>query len=327
MERVSSVLVYVGGDHKIGDAVIKLPMALAVRRAFPEARITWLAGIGRSALAHELSGLVAGALDEVVESAGIGCSWRELIGPRPLGGRRFDVIVDTQLYFLSTLAVRRIPHRRFISGTAGFLFSHVRPKGNARPPEVTRQLAQLLELACGREVDWSNHVDLPDAARAEAARLLPGGAVYVGFAPGSAEERKRWPLDRFIAVAREQAGAGRVPVFLLGPQEAGWVETVRDALPGALLPLQSAAAMTPELTVALGERLAVAVSNDCGAAHLLALSKVAMVSLFGPSNSRKFRPFTPRCEVFDARTWGSSEIGAIPVAAISPAVDRLLAAD
>lgn len=325
MDNVSSVLVYVGGDHKIGDAVIKLPLAHAVRRAFPQARITWLAGEGRSALAHELSGLVGGALDEIIECAGIGLSWGEMIGPRPLAGRSFDVIVDTQLYFLSTLVVRRIRHRRFISGTLGFLLSHARPKGGKRPPEITRQLAQLLELACGHPIDWHNRVDLPAEARAEAARMLPEGPVYVGLAPGSAEERKRWPLERFLAVAREQAAAGRTPVILLGPQESAWVETVRAAVPEAVLPLQAAAAMTPELTVALGERLAVAVSNDCGTAHLLALSKVPMVSLFGPSNAKKFKPFTSRCEVLDARAFGGPEIVRIPQEAVSPAVARLIA--
>lgn len=325
MDDVKSVLVYVGGDHKIGDATIKLPLALAVRRAFPQARVTWLAGVGRSALAHELAGLVGDALDEVIENAGVGRSWTELFDARPLGGRRFDVIVDTQLHLLATLAVRRIPHRRFVSGAAGFLLSAARPVGGRRPPEVTRQLAQLLELACGHAVDWHNGVPLPAAARAEAARLLPEGPVYVGFAPGSAEEKKRWPLDRFLAVAREQAETGRVPAFLLGPQEAGWVETVRAALPEARLPLQEAGAMTPELTAALGGRLAAAVSNDCGAAHLLALSGVPMVSLFGPSSARKFRPFTPRCEVLDARVWGRPDIDAIPVEAVSAALARLTA--
>lgn len=324
MDNVKSVLVYVGGDHKIGDAVIKLPLALAVRRTFPEARITWLAGVGRSGLAHELAGLVGGALDEIIETSGIGVSWRELVGARPLADRSFDVVIDTQLYLLSTFVVRRIRHRRFVSGTAGFLLSHARPKGGKRPPEVTRQLAQLLELACGHAVEWNNRIDLPEAARAEAARLLPEGPVYVGFAPGSAEARKRWPLERFLAVGRQQADAGRTPVFLLGPQEAEWVETVRAEVPEARLPLQAASAMSPELTVALGERMAAAVSNDCGAAHLLALSMVPMVSLFGPSNAKKFRPFTPRCEVLDARAWGSSEIATIPVEAVSPAVERLL---
>lgn len=325
MDSVKSVLVYVGGDHKIGDAVIKLPLALAVRRTFPEARITWLAGAGRSGLAHELAGLVGGALDEIIESSGVGLSWRELAGPRPLAGRSFDIVIDTQLYLLSTLVVRRIRHRRFISGTVGFLLSDIRPKGGKRPPEVTRQLAQLLELACGHAVDWNNCIDLPEAARAEAARLLPEGPVYVGFAPGSAEACKRWPLERFLAVARQQADTGRTPVFLLGPQEADWVGAVRAEVPKAQLPLQATATMTPELTVALGERMAAAVSNDCGAAHLLALSRVPMVSLFGPSNARKFRPFTPRCVVLDARTWGSSDIDAIPVEAVSPAVARVLA--
>ena len=46
---------------------------------------------------------------------------------RPLAGRRFDLVLDTQRRLLTTLAVRRIRHGRFVSGAARYLLSDARP--------------------------------------------------------------------------------------------------------------------------------------------------------------------------------------------------------
>ena len=44
---VDSILVYVGLD-RVGDGVMKLPFVRALRNAFPDAEVTWLAGQGES---------------------------------------------------------------------------------------------------------------------------------------------------------------------------------------------------------------------------------------------------------------------------------------
>ena len=95
------------------------------------------------------------------------------------------------------------------------------------------------------------------ASGAVAARLLPDGAEHVGFVPGSSAGRanKRWPLERYVEVARRQAVRGRVPVFILGPEEAAWHADLARDVPQALFPLQEAAAAGertgPLLTIAL----------------------------------------------------------------------------
>jgi len=87
--------------------MMKLPFIRALRQAFPRARITWLAGKGRTAFAGTMAPLVRGLIDEVIEDIPIGISLTELIG-RPLPDRFFDLIIDTQRRFLTTLILRRI---------------------------------------------------------------------------------------------------------------------------------------------------------------------------------------------------------------------------
>jgi ADP-heptose:LPS heptosyltransferase len=160
-------------------------------------------------------------------------------------------------------------------------------------------------------------------AEAEAERLLPAGPRYVGFAPGAGGKHKCWPLDRYIGLAARLKDA--VPVFLLGPAEAGeWAGTIRAALPDARLPLQDTARLSPMLTIALGRRLAAAVANDSGTGHMLGAADIPLVSLFGPTPPEKFAPHARRARVVRAQDFGSAAMDAIPVAAVEAALTELL---
>ncbi len=316
-----SILVYVGLDA-VGDGLIKLPFVRALRTAFPQSRITWMAGKGHTVFADTLAPLVRGLIDEVIDEAGIGSRPRELLG-NPLPGRSFDLIIDTQRRVLTTLILKRIHHGRFISASAGFLLSAARPTDKTRPPSLTGQMMVLAQLAAGRSVEASFPLPRDEAVEAEADRLLPPGPRYVGLAPGAGGKHKCWPLDRYIALAAGLNGA--VPVFLLGPAEAGeWAYTIRAALPHALLPLQQASALTPMLTIALGRRMAVAVANDSGTGHMLGAADIPLVSLFGPTPPDKFAPLTRHPVVLRAQDFGGQTMDSIPQSAVEKALAPLL---
>jgi len=128
----------------LGDGLIKLPFLRALRAVFPRARITWLAGRGRTVFATTLAPLVVSLIDETVELAGIrGDEWLPY-KPAPLAGRRFDLVIDTQRRVRTTLALRRIDHRVFVSGALGWLLSDRRPpSGRRKHPALARQLMAL----------------------------------------------------------------------------------------------------------------------------------------------------------------------------------------
>ncbi|HTY66099.1 MAG TPA: glycosyltransferase family 9 protein [Alphaproteobacteria bacterium] len=318
-----TILVYVGRDL-IGDGLIKLPFVRALRAAFPAARITWLAGTGETVYAGPLRPLVAGLIDEIIQDAGIGQRPVELLR-RPLRGRSFDLIIDTQRRILTTLILRRIAHTRFMSAAAGYLLSDIKPDGrDKKPPALIRQLLNLVELTSGRATQPHAAPELPAALRDTSQHLLPDGRTYIGLAPGAGGRHKCWPLERFIALARLLRTQGKVPVFILGPAEAEWADRVHLAVPSAKLPLQDARSFDPLLTLALAERLAVAVANDSGGGHLLAAGGVPLVSLFGPSSPAKFAPLAKRLMIVTAQEFGGSEMTAIPVDAVAAAVESLL---
>jgi ADP-heptose:LPS heptosyltransferase len=328
LPRAPRVLVYVGLDL-VGDGLIKLPFVQALRHAFPEGELIWLAGKGTSAYRHALAPLVSGLLDAVVDQAEIGSRIGELFASPPLAGQSFDLVIDTQRRVLTSLILKRLRSRYFISGAGGFLLSDVKPPaGHRRPRALVRELLDLLALATGRVIEPPAPVTLAPEIESLAARLLPEGPVYIALSPGAGGVEKRWPLQNFVTVASSLAQNGRVPVLLLGPDEQGWREDLAAAVHDAVFPLQHPTARAyqfrADVTVALARRCAAGVAADSGGGHLIAASGTRLVSLFGPTDPEKFAPLATKLIVLNAQRWGGIAMSGIPPVAVLQAIEELL---
>lgn len=327
--RPQTILVYVSSDpdDALGENVIKLPFLHALRASFPGARISWIAGTGTPLFAGPLRPLVDGHIDELLTDLDLPNRVSAALNLRQrLPQRQFDLIVDTQRYPLRSLQLRRIRHRRFISGVWKWALSDAGPPaGQPHTPHLVDKLMELVAAAAGRVVSPPWTVPLAPQWTRTAAALLPEGPAYVGFAPGAGNKArgKCWPVEHYIAAAQDQADKGRLPVFILGPAEMQWADSIRAAVPQALIPDLSAG---PALTVALGGRLAAAVANCSGTGHMLAAGGCSMVSLFAPTDPRKYAPHTRRRICLRAQDFGGTTIEAIPVAAVRDAVDAQVAA-
>jgi ADP-heptose:LPS heptosyltransferase len=321
MADYSSILIYVGLDL-VGDGLLKLPFVRKLRANWPAARIVWCAGKGPSVYATSLKPLVDGLIDETIENAGFGASWGDLLG-RPLQGRAFDLVIDTQRRFSTSLAVRRVRHRRFVSGAANWVLSNGKPAASAKPRSMDAQLSQLIEAAGGDPNIATAPLRLPARAVNDAQTLLPDGKTYVVLAPGAGNREKCWPLDRFVELGHRLSARGIVPVLQLGPNEVDWEAPCR-AVRGAVLPIQDAIARkidaSPALTIALAQRCKAAVANDAGGGHMLAAGDTALVSLFGPTDPAKFAPAAKRLTVLRAQDFAGDSMDAIPLDAVEKAL-------
>ena len=318
-------------DHKVGDGYLQATFFQAARARFPDARITFVVSLGATAYSTSLASVVAPYIDEIVEDAHLCDHWRQMLAWRaPLAGRHFDLVIDLQKNWWRTLAVRRVRRRVFISASNHYVFSDRRPPPPIKPTRLIDQLIKLLDAVCGTPraavipLTWCG-----PAERAAAARALPGGTPAIGLAPGAGEAFKRWPLERYIAVARDQAAKGRRAVFILGPQEAGWIDPISTAVPESVLPGWTgpdgrSSGLGPLEVTALAERLTAVVTNDCGAAHMLAAGQVPMIALFGATNPDKYLPATPTIRVIRANATGAQAIGTITTATVVNALEELL---
>ena len=334
VDRVESILIYVGSnpDDAIGENILKLPFLRALIEGFPGARITWVTGPGPCQFEGILAQVVDGRIAECVTNFALDGSARELFFRwRPLPGRRFDMIIDTQRNVVRTAVLHRIPHRVFVSGCWRYALSDRKP-----PPEfihprlLTDKLLGLAAAATGKAYRPSPVWPLATRWRDAAGRRLPDGPTYVGLAPGAGnkERGKCWPLDRFLALAGEQQAKGRTPVFFLGPGERGWADGIRRDAPYAVIPSDGdgiAGLTEPAFAMALGQRLNVAVANCSGIGHILAAGGAPMVSLYGPTHPGKYAPYASALVTLRAQDFGSTgDIENIPLDAVSAAVDRQL---
>jgi ADP-heptose:LPS heptosyltransferase len=314
----------------IGDGVIKLPFVAAIREAYPNAKITWCAGKGSTVYAGPLKPAVEGLIDEVLTTRPTGAKLSDHFTLKPFGGRKFDLVIDTQGNLARGLFARRAA-RDFISPVGDFMLSRSKPaKGEVWPAAVPERMARLLELASGKTVTLKPVTITDPRILAAAQALLPTGPRHVGFAPGAGGPEKRWPLDRYIELAGRTEAAGFKPVFILGPMELDAATEIRAALPGALIPAIDRTDAYPDvdgplLTIALAARLTAAVANDAGPAHMLAAGGAPMVQLpLTKAKAAKFRPATRRLRQVIAEDEGEGGMAAISVDRVWTELEALL---
>ena len=77
---------------------------------------------------------------------------------------------------------------------------------------------------------------------------------------------------------------------------------INKLLPNALFPEHESELSCPALVACLGRRLDFAISIDNGVMHMLSLSKVPMITLFGPTDSEKFAPKYKSSIILDSKS-------------------------
>lgn len=278
----------------IGDVLHGVPVAVALRRSFPDARIGWVVE-GRAA------DVLAGhpAVDHLFR---LPRGW--LTSPRTVFALRqqlrwfaADVTIDLQGLLKSAVATMltgartRIGHARPESREHAWLaYSH--PVVGSGAHVVERNLALLEPLGCAtaepdfRMPHWP--VSRLRVQRWVTALRLPRSPVL--FNPGAGWPSKRWPLERFAAAARAVARRDGQPVIVVwgGDQE-------RSAAGRIVADACGAAIAAPATSLQdLGElcRLSrVFVSGDTGPLHLAAAVGAPCVGLFGPVPASRNGPY------------------------------------
>lgn len=327
-QPVKTIGVLVGRDL-IGDSLIKLPFCRALRNAFPQAEIHWVTSQAPTIFATLMRDKTKDFIDVLYDRP----SWMPSAdNPKPTGTAPFfDMLIDTRSRWRMAMEARRLPHRIFIAPAMRFLFSHKRPPlFQPRPQSLSNRLLQLVELAAGYKPVATGSLPVDADLLEKARQILPSGKVYVGLAPGCGSPIRMWPRAKFEQLAKAQAAKGRVPVFILGPQELDWYDNLKANVPNALFPLQEMdvwgmTALTIDHTLAVGACLTMAVANDSGAGHILAAVDCPLLSLFGPTRAAKAAPSVSYGATLSAQDFGgTSHMKAIPVDAVDAAVDAMV---
>ncbi len=325
---VGSILGY-SNQEIIGDGVWKLPFLATLRATWPAATITW-ATAKDTVYTRGLKPLADALGVEAIPNCDAQLRFPAVALHRPFAGRRFDLILDTQSHVARTIALRQTRHGAFITPSADYWLSDARPATGVQPPGlVLDRLVGLASLAAGRTLERAPIPALGPEWAATARELLPEGPAYVGLAAGAGGKSKCWPLENYVALAQRIAARGLVPVWLLGPDEADWVEPLKAKVPQARMPEWERTDARrdlkgPCLAIALSARLKAGVANNAGPAQIMAAGGVPVVALHEThSHAEKFLPFSAGSVAVVAQDFGPG-IAAIPVDAAEKALMDVL---
>ncbi|MHC4211045.1 MAG: lipopolysaccharide heptosyltransferase II [Planctomycetota bacterium] len=318
----------------VGDTIMATPLLRAARRALPRARII-------AACRHGLDELLAATpwLDDVI--AGETKTVRGMLGlARRLRREGPEAVLLCPNSFRSALlarlcaAPRRVGYRRY--GRGPLLTHALRPQPSKAPTPALTWYARLAAYALGLDdIDPRMQLFVADAQRAEAARLLEGvSRPYAVLCPGANKAAKRWPAERFAAVADALAGLGLAAVATGAPGEREVVAEVSRAAAVPVLDLVQRGLGIGSLKAVIADA-ALCVTNDTGPRHVAAALGTPVVTLFGPTDHRwttiecpheqilVAEPFLPEPLVADDHARHCA-ITRIPVADVLAAAERLL---
>lgn len=137
------------------------------------------------------------------------------------------------------------------------------------------------------DTEARNHRIHPPAAAGEEWRRRLGDGPVIGLFPGSNAPARRWPAERFAAVARAAADRGARVVVMGGASERAVTSRVAAAARGAL---DAGGATDLPGLAALLSVCHLVVTNDTGPMHLAGAVGTPTVTLWGPSDPAEVHP-------------------------------------
>ena len=291
----------------LGDIVHAIPVAAALRRAFPSARIDWLV----SPKHREILDLVP-----VVNRRIVADDWRStseaeraeslhlLAAIRALRVARYDVAIDLQGLIKSALIARATGARQIIGFSkkyvrepfASVLYTDVHDPGG-EGMYARSETRHVVEINLGLLKVLGLTVIAPefpmDPVTSDAALKMSEETRgrYALLNPGAGWPNKRWPPARLASLASALHARHRMmSVVLWGPGERPLAEEVVAGASGAAL-------LSPQTSiadvVALARGAAVMVSGDTGPTHIGAAVGTPIVGLYGPTRPERNGPWLP----------------------------------
>ena len=277
--------VLVRAPNWLGDAVMAMPALAGLKKAYPDARLTLAIGEPFAAL-----GEMAPFVDETAALPGRG-DGRRAGALRGLRNRDFDTLIILPNSFRSAweLWPGRAKRRLGYAGSLrSFMLTHAPARPAAHSLHQAEYFARLIGALYPLAAPCPFEPGVPESARAEAARLLPGAGPYIGIGFGASYgDAKMWPAERFGALIEGLSALGEV-VLLGADGDRAAEEAVLASTKARPLSLVG---RTPLMTLAaVFERLCGYVTNDTGPMHLAAALGTPVAGLFGPTSPEETRP-------------------------------------
>ena len=276
----------------IGDAVHVLPVVTALERHDPGAHITWVLQPGPASLVRGHP-----SVDEIVifeKKRGVGAL---LEVRRALAERRFDVVLDLQVYIKAGLvtALSRAPIKlgfdRARARDLNWLFTNRRIPASAPGHVQDQYLEFLTELGVSTEPIIWNLGPWPHERELQRRLIgdIPGPIVTLVI--GSSHHEKEWLPERWAELSDAlHERYGLTPVLAGGRSERE-LQTERDIVRLARHRPRSTLGIPLRDLVGLIDASALVISLDTAPLHMSVALDRPVISLMGYNNPRRVGPY------------------------------------
>lgn len=294
----------------MGDILHALPAVTALRLAHPEWAIDWVIEPRWQALLmaeDSLGRVVSQPLVNRIHFAPTK-DWRSAplsektlreikLLRRTLRVGEYDAVLDLQGAIRSAVVGRMAKCRRLIGEAepreriARLLYSErVATQGQ----HVIEQDVELAAAVAGDELTPATPLLPTDpVADARADQLVSPSEPAVLINPGAGWGAKRWPLERYVAVANALIAKGFRVLVNTGPGEDVLAEGVCKGTGGAAIRL----GCSLNQLISITRRVTLVIAGDTGPLHLACALERPVVGIYGPTDPSRNGPFGTRFKV------------------------------
>ncbi len=323
---MKKILVFSNGE-KIGDGIIKLQLLYEIKKRLPNYKLYWITDKGTTVYSNILNNLASKYIDSFFEQANLNpFFWKKISEKFDFKSEYFDYILDTQKSILRTIAIKRINHKYFISGTANGLFSSKKLKKNKHKNKYyLNYIFDLLDLVKKQKIDNSFYLPIDSNLETSISKILIENNNYVGIAPGAGEKNKIWPIENFISICTYLQSKNFNLVFFIGPDEIFLKNNLNQLFPSSIFIEDLIDGYKNiEIIMATTKFLKLAISNDSGVSHMLSTGYCPLIKLFGPKDPTKFTPDKKNLFSISSNEFNSSNINKIPIDRVIKEINKLL---
>ena len=275
----------------LGDVIHAIPAVAALKHRYPSAMIDWVVDPRYADLVRLVTVVATVYPFDPRGTLSALTAWRQ-IGR----GIEYDAAIDLQGLLKSAVLARSVGARRAIGFSrqhlreplARFFYSATVDPGDA--PHVIQKGINLMRAVGVDDATIAFPIAVPRSSAADAVAARVGSSGYVLINPGAAWPNKRWPPERFGALAaaiRERHGLQSL--VLWGPGEEAAASAVVAASRGAA---EHAPPTSITDIVAIARGASLMVSGDTGPLHIAAAVGTPIVALFGPTREERNGPWS-----------------------------------
>lgn len=285
----------------LGDCCNIVPVVRTLQAHWPGIRLSWVIGKVEAGLLAGLDGV-----DLIPHDKRSG----PLALRQRMQGERYDLLLLMQLALRAGITSRAIKADRRLGFDRQrskdfhglFITDRIQHRGNGHVIDGFFGFLEALGIE-DRVVDY--RIPVPDAAEAQARRLLPNGPPALVISPCSTHAVRNWHVDGYQAVARHAVmERGMRVVITGGPSdiERRYGEAIMAGLsdlPGSMMANLVGQTDLKSL-LALMQRAEAVLAPDSGPVHLAMAAGVPAVGLYAETNPDRAAPVLSRHWVVNA---------------------------